>query len=140
MLYALVLIDPELCDEHYEESFFIGIFRSEQEAKEVAELYLKEVPGFCEYPCRYRIAERETEQDFDGQKQENVWIVSGWNVNEHGDEIDLIESQCYSSEERAAMILQEMQDRHPRAEWSLDRYKIGELHWRDGFFRAEHGE
>lgn len=138
MLYSLVLIDMELCYENHEEAFFIGIFRSEQEAKDIAEFYLKNVPGFCEYPCISRIQERETDKNFDFDNQQNIWIVSGWNVNENGDEIDMIESKCCSSKEEAAMNLKELKSCQTRMEWSLDRYKVGELLWREGFVRAVH--
>lgn len=136
MLYSLVFVDLELCYDNYEEAFFIGVFESEQEAKDIAKFYLTSVPGFCEYSCNYRIKEKELNQDFDSAGQKNIWIASGWNVNKNGDEIDIIEGKCYSSKKKAVMNLKEMKSSQQRMEWSLDRYKVGELLWREGFARV----
>ena len=58
----------------------------------------------------------------------------------HMDEIDIVESPCFLSEERAKSELQMMQKQYQRREWAVSCYKIGESHLRDGFARIEDGK
>lgn len=136
MLYSLVLIDTELCYDHYEEGFFIGVFESERQAKDVAEYYLTKVPGFCEYPCNFRIKPKEVAGKFDTKIHKHIWIVWGWNMNENEDEIDIIESKCHLTKESAIGELNIMKAHSQRMEWRIDQYKIGEQKWSEGFARV----
>ncbi len=136
MLYSLVLIASELCYNLHEEEFFIGVFESKQQAKDVAEYYLTEVSGFCEYPCNYRIEAKEVVGKFDTKIHKHTWIVWGWNVNENEDEIDIIESKCHLTKESAIEELNIMKAHSQRMEWTIDQYKIGEQKWNKGFVRV----
>lgn len=52
MLYSLSLF------HEWQESFFIGLFESNEKAQQVAKHYLSAVPGFRDYPCTYAITEK----------------------------------------------------------------------------------
>lgn len=58
LLYLLVLCDEELSYDNYKEEFCIGIFSTYEEAEAVAKHYLRNVDGFKDYPCSYRIAQK----------------------------------------------------------------------------------
>lgn len=138
-LYLLILTDTELSYDNYSEDFHIGIFETEKEAEETARYYLENVKGFCDFPCTYHIVKREVIDNFDHIVPDVIWIVQGWNMNENLDEIDIIESSCFLTEERANSELQRMKNQCQRAEWAVSRWKIGNLKWRDGFVRMEDG-
>lgn len=55
MLYQLILTDPELSYDSYSEDFYIGLFETEKQAEDTAQYYLKNIKGFCDFPCTYRI-------------------------------------------------------------------------------------
>ena len=135
MLYSLILTDPELSYENHSEDFFIGIFVTRQKAEETACYYLGNLPGFCDYPCTYRIEEKEVVDNSDNVMPVSVWIVQGWNVNDNFDEIDILESECFLTEERSKAELKMMKETSPRSEWNIDRLTVGECHWREGFVR-----
>ena len=65
-----------------------------------------------------------------------VFMVEGWNVNENLDEIDIIESDCFTDENTAKQELLEMKQNNDRSEWTLNRYTIDECLWKDGFVRV----
>lgn len=133
-VYALTLTDTELSYEDYSEDFGIGIFSSYEKAEETAKAYLHHVPGFCEYPCIYRI----TEKHIVGADvlPEAVWMVCGWNTNDHLDETDIVESDCYCSEQEALLALEAMQQRYSRTEWAVNRFRIDKREWQEGFCRV----
>ena len=60
MLCSLILTDPELSYENHFEDFFIGFFATRQKAEETARYYLGNLPGFCDYPCTYRIEKKRS--------------------------------------------------------------------------------
>ncbi|MDE7478199.1 MAG: hypothetical protein K2M91_09665 [Lachnospiraceae bacterium] len=136
MLYVLMMTDPELSYDNYSEDFGIGIFKTEKEAEEVAQYYLENVQGFCDYPCTYRIEKKEVVDNFEHVEPDIIWDVQGWNENDYGDEIDIVESACFLTKERAETELQLMKKKYQRSEWVVSRHKIGKLHWRDGFVRV----
>ena len=51
------------------------------------------------------------------------------------DEIDILESECFLTEERAKAELKMMKETSARSEWNIDRLTVGECHWREGFVR-----
>ena len=93
------------------------------------------MPGFCDYSCTYRIEEKEVVDNSDNAMPVSVWIVQGWNVNDNFDEIDILESECFLTEERAKAELKMMKETSARSEWNIDRLTVGECHWREGFVR-----
>lgn len=124
MLYNLIMRDNEL-----DERFNIGFFSSRELAEETARNYLRQVHGFCEYDCGYSVVEKNmVGSGYTG----NVYIVYGWN----GYENDVVESDCFTSEALARRMLAEMKMRYSREEWCVDRYRIDERKWTDGFVRV----
>ena len=139
ILYQLILTDPELSYENYSEDFDVGLFETEKQAEDTAQYYLENVKGFCDFPCTYHIVKREVAGDFNSRKSDFIWMVQGWNLNENLDEIDIIESPCFLTEEQACSELQVLKERNQRTEWALGQWKIGELKWCDGFVRMVDG-
>ena len=139
MLYLLILTDPELSYDGYTEDFPIGIFETEKQAEETACYYLAHVKGFCDFPCTYRIIEKEI-VGYSDNMTDCVWIVQGWNVNEHLDETDIIESACFLTEAQANTELQVMKSSYQRTEWAVNCWQIGALEWREGFVRMVGGQ
>ena len=133
MLYLLVLTDPELSYDNYSEDFYIGLFDTEQQAEDIAKHYLKNIKGFCDFPCTYRIVKKDVIGDFNSRISDYLWTVHGWNTNEYLDEIDIIESPCFLTEEQADAELPVMKKKYQREEWTVTRWKIGALEWREGF-------
>ncbi len=131
MLYQLILTDTELSYETHCADFAIGIFETAQQAREVALHYLKHVPGFCQYPCTWRIQPMEVY----GAASEAVWVVQGWNVNQWLDETDIVESGCFAEKAQAEEARKAMQAATPRAEWAVIRWVIGKQEWQEGFRR-----
>ncbi len=136
MVYQLILTDRELSYDNYSEDFLIGFFPTQAQAEETARYYLENVQGFCEYDCTYRTVKKEIAGNPDHVVPESVWFVQGWNTNEYLDEIDIVESPCFLTEERAQEECRLMQRANERAEWAVSCYRIGELHWTDGFVRV----
>ncbi|MDE6566580.1 MAG: hypothetical protein K2K70_02465 [Lachnospiraceae bacterium] len=140
MLYSLILTDPECSYDNYSEDFFIGVYETKKQAEETGLFYLENVKGFSQFPCTYHIVEKEIIDNYDHIMPDYVWMVWGWNCNEYLDEIDIVESSFFLTEERAESELQLMKKQYQRTEWVVSRYKIGESGWRDGFARLENGE
>ena len=140
ILYLLLLTDPELSYEGYLEDFEIGIFLTEQQAQETAQYYLENIRGFCDFSCTYRIVKKEIVDNLNNRIPEAVWTVQGWNINEDFDEIDIVESACFVTQEHAKEELKRMQKLYQRTEWALGKSIIGDLQWRDGFVRMIGGQ
>lgn len=123
-LYNLTFTDKDL-GEH----FNIGFFSSHELAEMIARDYLKNVRGFCEYPCGYSITEKAV---LGGGSAEDVFVVFGWN----GYEDDIVESDLYTTEALARRRLAEMKSEFNREEWCVDRFRVDECKWKDGFVRV----
>ena len=124
MLYLLNIRDEQLTD---------------RQAEETAHYYLENIRGFCDFPCTYYIVKQEITDNFDNRIPEFVWVISGWNLDEHGDEVDIIGNACFLTEERASLELQVMKQNYLRTEWDISRWTIGALSWTDGFVRMVDG-
>lgn len=135
-LFSLTLTDTELSYENFSEDFFIGIFATKQEAEAAARYYLENVKGFCDFPCTKKIKEKQIADCSAEACPSVVWIANGWNENEFYDEVDIIESDCFISEENGRAELEKLQKAFPRQEWTFVQWKIGELFWQDGFVRT----
>lgn len=140
ILYLLLLTDPELSYEGYSEDFEIGIFLTEQQAQETAQYYLKNIRGFCDFSCTYRIVKKEIADNWNDSIPETVWTVQGWNINADFDEIDIVESACFLTKKHAKEELKRMRKLYQRTEWVLAKAIIGDLQWRDGFVRMTDGQ
>lgn len=134
-VYALTITDTELSYDDHSEDFGIGIFSTRQLAEDTAQDYLRNVPGFCEYPCTYRIEEK-TIVDAQGELPAFVWMASGWNVNRHQDEVEIVESECFASEGAVRLAFEAMKERFCRTEWVLDCIQIDRREWQEGFCRV----
>lgn len=132
MLYFLILTDRELCYDDYSEDFSIGFFESENQAEEIAKYYLKNVAGFCEFSCTYRIVPKYVSGKLISNK---IWLVQGWDINDNLDEINIIESQCCVSKEQAELELETMKHQYQRSEWVVNCWTIGDEAWQEGFCR-----
>ena len=139
MLYLLVLTDPELSYDNYSDDFYIGLFETEQQAEDTALHYLKNIKGFCDFPCTYRIVKKDVIGDFNSRISDYLWTAQGWNTNENLDEADIIESPCFLTEEQADAELPVMKKKYQRAEWTVIRWKLGALKWSEGFVRMVGG-
>ncbi|MDE7300415.1 MAG: hypothetical protein K2N94_16585 [Lachnospiraceae bacterium] len=137
-LYRLILGDDELAYENYREEFDIGVFSSREKAERIAAHYLKHVEGFKDYKCSYRIVEKKLfagENDI-GEPCDEVYMVYGWNENENGDEVEIVESECFADEFAAKQAMAVMKEKYVRSEWSFCRYRVDEWKWTDGFVRV----
>ncbi|MBQ7917099.1 MAG: hypothetical protein IJ315_10010 [Firmicutes bacterium] len=121
-------------NEDYRESFHIGVFRSCEEAARVEAYYRKRILGFKDYDCDADIKKIPV---MDGiiEGVQKVYRFVGWNENEEYDEVDIIESGCYISEELAQKEMQQVQRKMPRREWVLNGHVIGRCDWENGFVR-----
>ena len=104
-------------------------------AEETAVHYLRHVRGFCEYPCTCSITEKEI-MDAQDEIPDEVFVVQGWDTNENMDEINIVESSCFVSEAHANAELERTKIAQPRAEWIINRWRIDETHWQEGFERV----
>lgn len=122
-LFNLTLIDNELSEQ-----FNIGYFSTRELAEATARDYLKNVLGFREYNCGYSI----TKKNVVGKSSVDVFIVFGWN----GNESDIVESDLFTTEALARRKLAEMKSEYNREEWSVDRFRVDERKWQEGFVRV----
>ncbi len=157
ILYLLVLCDEELSYDNYKEEFCIGIFSSREKAEAVAKHYLRNVEGFKDYSCSYRIAEKKvlgkgdcSKEKDDGEevcgKKESegkegtvldqIYMVYGWNENSEGDEIYVVESDCFITELAAKQGMAMMKQMYARTEWCVSRFRVDERNWKEGFVRV----
>lgn len=133
-LYKLDFYDTELSYDDYKEGFAIGIFSSLEKAEQTAEYYLKNIIGFKDCHCEYKIEVK----NIIGTADENVkavHIIQGWNINSNLDEIDIVESDCFTDRKSAEEELENMKQQYSRCNWILDRYMIDECQWTEGFVR-----
>ena len=114
------------------ERYGIGIFRTEAEAVETAERYLREVKGFRDYYCEYTI--RKTELiGRDVIDIVHTWF--GWNIDEDENEIDLLCGLMYEEETATRSAMEAAKAANSRQEWVLNRWQIGKCEWTEGFER-----
>ena len=132
-LYHLSLHDPETSYSGYDEAFFIGVFRTKEEAEQTAGRYLSSVPGFKDHPCVSSIAEKPVRGE--SIRVDRVYWVEGWNWNDQQDEVDVVESDDFAIKDDAEAALAQMKRDHPRAEWTVPGVPIGQCYWQEGFER-----
>ena len=133
-MYKLAFYDLELSYDNHKEGFAIGIFSSFEKAEQTAKYYIKNVNGFKDYNCEYKIEVKNIMGTAD-KKLTQVYIIEGWNINSNLDEIDTVESECFIDKQSAENGLEVMKQKYSRCEWSLDKYIIDECQWTDGFVR-----
>ena len=131
MLYQLIITDKELSYNDYKEEFNIGFFKSKEEATEIAQYYIKNIEGFKDYPCEYRIIEKQ----IIGNLKKNIWMIQGYDFNENEDEINIIESQCYSNKEQAEKDLENYKKQYNRQNWYISNWIVEKKYNEQGFSR-----
>jgi len=114
------------------ERYGIGIFRTREQADQTAQRYLREVKGFRDYYCEYTL--RETEL-IGSPDTEFVHCWFGWNVDEDGNETDILSGPAYENASAAEAALKNAKKEHRRQEWVLNRWQIGRCEWTEGFER-----
>lgn len=131
MLYQLIITDKELSYNDYKEEFNIGFFKSKEEATEIAQYYIKNIEGFKDYPCEYRIIEKQ----IIGNLKKTIWMIQGYDFNENEDEINIIESQCYSNKEQAEKDLEKYKKQYNRQNWYISNWIVEKKYNEEGFSR-----
>ncbi len=132
-LYQLVIYDTDLSYDNYRESFDIGYFSTCEKAAETAKQYISTVQGFRDHPCQYEIIKKNIRGDTDSS---TFYVVQGWNVNENLDEVDIIESDCFTDKEQATRELETIRKRYLRSEFCINRITADKCDWIEGFVRV----
>lgn len=104
-LFSLNLTDLALSDKTHREDFFIGLFGTRAQAEAVAAHYLKQVPGFCDYDCTYRVEEKSIHNVQRESLPDFVWQFAGWDETKDGEPVNIIESDFFLTEEQATFEL-----------------------------------
>ena len=65
-----------------------------------------------------------------------MYWVQGWSLNEHQDEVDIVESDDFACRADAEAALMDMKNRYARTEWTISRSVIGHCDWQEGFERV----
>ncbi len=81
-------------------------------------------------------AEKDSGEDCPCMDMDEVYMVYGWNENEQGDEIHIVESECFVTELAARQEMVMMKQMYMRTEWCVSRFRIGEWKWTEGFVRV----
>lgn len=108
----------------------IGVFRTRQEAEDIADRYFTDIPGFKDYYCEYTIRESALIGD-----PKSVFNFTGWNEDEMGNEADILVSPLYADPRSAERAMKKAQSESPRQQWCLNHWTVGECYWREGFTR-----
>lgn len=117
--------------DNYKEEFYIGFFKAKEEAKSIAEYYIKNIEGFKDYPCEYRIIKKEVE----GNLENTIWMIQGYDLNNNEDEINMIESKCYTNKETAEKDMEKYKKQYNRQNWYISNWIVGKKYNEDGFSR-----
>ncbi len=138
IVYNLVMIDMELSYDKHTEMFNIGFFSGRDKAEATAKRYLTKVNGFKDYNVTYQIKEKCVIGLTDSLMISNLFIVYGWNETDELDEIDVVESNCYTTRQEAEKKLNELKSSYCRKEWCIDKYAVDECNWQEGFTKIYH--
>ncbi|MBQ8825919.1 MAG: hypothetical protein IJ007_02370 [Oscillospiraceae bacterium] len=115
-----------------EENFDIGFFSSREKAQETAEKFLNETDGFKDGDFSGIITEKKLIGCEDGAKYDEVYVIYGYNVNENGDTIDIITSECLTENADVEGLFEKMKEEYVREYWGIDDYIIDECQWEEG--------
>ena len=78
-LYMLTFTDTTFSYEGHSEDFLIGIFETENQAKQIAEYYLEYVEGFNKYPIVYQIENVQICDETDEKEiPKTVYMIWAW--------------------------------------------------------------
>ena len=87
-LYSLTMYNE------WQEGFFIGLFASRGQAEQVGQEYLRDVPGFRDYPCTCEVTEKRVLGEPDPDHR--VYLIWGWDEAPDGREEKIWCSECYT--------------------------------------------
>ena len=118
-LFSLNLTDLALSDKTHREDFFIGLFGTRAQAEAVAAHYLKQVPGFCDYDCTYRVEEKSIHNVQRESLPDFVWQFAGWDETKDGEPVNIIKSDFFLTEEQATFELDYLKLQCPHQEWCI---------------------
>ena len=117
----------------WQEGIFIGLFASRGQAEQVGQEYLRDVPGFRDYPCTCEVTEKRVLGE--PGPDHRVYLIWGWDEAPDGREEKIWCSECYTDPIQARAELEAVRQRLPRQEWSLDCYQVGQCLWTVGVVR-----
>lgn len=137
IVYNLNLIDIDSSYDNHIEAFNIGFFSDRDKAEKTAKRYMREVNGFKDCNVTYQITEKCVIGAADGSALSDLFIIYGWNENDELDEIDVVESSCYVGKQEAERKLNALRSSCCRKEWSIDKYRIDECNWQEGFVKED---
>ena len=63
-------------------------------------------------------------------------MIQGYDINENEDEINIVESKCYTNKELAQKELEKYKNQYKRQEWYISSWIVDKKEYEDGFFRA----
>lgn len=130
-VYALTFYTyPGRCSR---EELPIGLFASEAEAAGVEQRYRHEVPGFKDYYCDSVITAVPVPEGWN--RKSRLYSVCGWNLDDDGEETDILRSDLYPTREGARAALRTAKQETPRQKWSIDPWTLGRCDWAEGFTR-----
>lgn len=138
VVFNLIMTDREISDDKHSADFNIGFFSKQLEAIWTAKRYLAEVEGFKDYDVTYKITNKNVIGIDESFELTEIFIVYGWNENDELDAVDIIESNAYATKQAAEKKLNELKASFERKEWCVDRFKIDECRWQDGFVRVNY--
>lgn len=124
MIYNLIIFDKDTGS-----IFNIGFFESQKIAEEIGEKYLNSVEGFKDFNCYYKIFQK----NLDDKIFEDFYLVYGWNDDEVGNPIEILESDCFSDKSRAKTVMYEMKKIYLREHWCIDKFSINKCLWEEGY-------
>lgn len=113
------------------ELFFIGLFRTCKDAKEVELRYRQEVPGFQEHLCEAAITKIPVMGKIGNQGY--VFRFTGWNIDKSQAKVDVMDSMCYTNGLQAWFHYKDAQTKHQRDQWKMNRLMIGYCQYQNGF-------
>ena len=134
----MAMFDMESSSDKHIKAFNIGFFSSHKNAEKTAKRYLAEVSGFKEYNVTYQITEKCVIDCNDSLRTSELFIIYGWNEYDELIDNDVIQSDCYTNRQEAEHKLNELKSRFSRDEWCIDRYRIDEYNWQEGFVKVFH--
>lgn len=131
MLYVYNLALRENSAKEWEK-YDIGMFSTRELAEKTAERYLKEVKGFNNGNYSAVIKEMEL-LCVDGKIPDGeLCVFYGYDVNENGDPVNTVVSDCYTKDMDIYGEYVDMQRAYGRSYWGTDDYIIDECQLSEG--------
>lgn len=114
-----------------QKNYTIGFYPTEAIAKEIAERYNMEVPGFKDNPCESYI-DKVKVYTYKGRYDESICVYTGWNEDDNGVK-DIWVQYYFTRPEYSNELSKFVLSKVPRDQWTMNIYKVGESYWEEGF-------